>query len=66
MSKRKKRISAYKKLDNKPLHRPIAVAVEGIDWFHFLLQQITDGNKMKPEFENVQLFNFGSVTQLVH
>lgn len=64
MSRRGKRAEEYRKLGNKPLNKPIVIAVEGIDWFHFLREQISDGQEMKPDFEDVQLFNFGSITSL--
>lgn len=52
--------------NKRPLEidKPVAILVEGIDWFHFLRQQITIGPKMKPGFENVRLYDFQSVTQL--
>jgi len=52
--------------DKRPLviDKPVAILVEGIDWFHFLREQITDGPKMKPEFENVRLYDFKGVKQL--
>lgn len=46
------------------IDKPVAILVEGVDWLHFLLQQITVGTKMKPGFEHVRLYDFQSVTQL--
>lgn len=41
---------------NKPLQKPIAIAVEGADYFYFLLNRL----KNNAEFEQVQLFDFGA------
>ena len=45
---------------NKRLLKPIAIAVEGADWFYLLLNQI----KNKSEFEHIQLFDFAGISQL--
>ena len=45
---------------NKRLQKPIAIAVEGADWFYLLLNQI----KNQSEFEDIQLFDFGGTSQL--
>jgi hypothetical protein len=39
---------------NKNIERPVVVAVEGLDYFHLLLNQI----KNRPEFSDVQLWDF--------
>lgn len=45
---------------NQKIERPIAIAVEGADYLHLLLSQL-DG---PPEFEQVQLLNFGGISDL--
>ena len=40
------------------IQRPVAVVVEGLDYFYFLLSQL-DGN---PEFDDIQLFDFNTLT----
>ncbi len=47
-------------LGSQEIKQPIIIAVEGADYFHFLMSQL-DG---PPEFENVQLLDFGGVSGL--